>query len=132
MPEFEGSLVDERGEAEAVRDDIVAPDPDISPGTTRDEIELEEFPSRRQSAERTLGRPSVSLVHMRKGLADQTEFSRGVIWSIHITIEIDCFLVPVFYLLKNPGIPCRYLLRNYFVYLGWVSSCLIWCCISLH
>ena len=53
MPEFEGSLVDERGEAEAARDDIVALDPDISSGMTRDEIELEEFPSQRQSAERT-------------------------------------------------------------------------------
>ena len=42
MAEFGDSLVDERIEAEAAGEMIVAPYPDTSSGTTGDEIELEE------------------------------------------------------------------------------------------
>ena len=42
MEEFGGSLGDDSVEAEATRDEIVTPDPDISSGTTEDDIELEE------------------------------------------------------------------------------------------
>ena len=42
MAEFGGSLVDESVEAEAARDDIVTPDPDMSSGTTGDVMKLEE------------------------------------------------------------------------------------------
>lgn len=34
MAEFEGSLVDESVEVEAAQDEVVAPDPDMSSGTT--------------------------------------------------------------------------------------------------
>ena len=49
MAEFGGSLVDDNVEAEAAGDDVVAPDPDISSGTTGNEVRLEEVQSRRQS-----------------------------------------------------------------------------------
>ena len=49
MGEFGGSLVDESVEAEAVGDDIVTQDPDISLGTMGYEIELEEAQPGRQS-----------------------------------------------------------------------------------
>ena len=45
IEEFGGSLVDKSAEAEAVVDEIVAPDPNMLSGTTGDEIELEEFQS---------------------------------------------------------------------------------------
>ena len=61
MAEFGGSLVDEHVEAEAAGD--VTPDPDMSSGTIGDMIELEEFQSQPQSADRTPG-PSVSFVCM--------------------------------------------------------------------
>ena len=48
MAEFGGSFVDVGVEAEAARGDIVSLDPDMSSGTTGDEIELEEFQSRLQ------------------------------------------------------------------------------------
>ena len=63
MAEFGGSLVGECVEAEAVGDEIVTLDLDMSSGTTGDAIELEEFQSQPQSAEWTPG-PLVSLVHM--------------------------------------------------------------------
>ena len=65
MAELGGSLMDESVEAEAARDDIVTPDPDVSSGTTRtdDGIEQDEFQSRSQNAERT-PRASVSLLRM--------------------------------------------------------------------
>ena len=49
MAEFGGSLVDESVEAEAMTDEIVTPDPDMSSETTGDEVEVEAFQSRRQS-----------------------------------------------------------------------------------
>ena len=49
MGEFGGSLVDESVKAEAVGDDIVTPDPDMSSGTTAYEIELKEGQPGRQS-----------------------------------------------------------------------------------
>ena len=61
--EFGGSLVDDSVAAEAAGDEIVTPGPDMSSGTMGDEIELEEFQSWPQSAEKT-PRPSVSLVRM--------------------------------------------------------------------
>ena len=51
MAEFSGSLVDERAEAETPGDGIVTPYPDMSSGTTGDEIELEEAQPRPQSTE---------------------------------------------------------------------------------
>ena len=39
MAEFGGSLVDDSVEVEAARDDIVAPDHNMSSGTTGNEIE---------------------------------------------------------------------------------------------
>ena len=48
IAEFGGSLVDESVEAKAARDDIVNLDPDMSSGTTGDEIELEGFQSQPQ------------------------------------------------------------------------------------
>ena len=53
MAEFGGSLVDESVEAEAVGGGVVTLDPDISSGTTGDEIELEAFQSPPQGAEIT-------------------------------------------------------------------------------
>ena len=49
MAEFGGSLVGDNVEAEAAGDDVVAPDPDISSGTMRNEVMLEEVQSRQQS-----------------------------------------------------------------------------------
>ena len=93
MAEFGGSLVDDSIEAEAARDDVMTSDPDMSAGTTGDGIELEEVQPQPQSVERT-PRPSVSLLRMSMGLADQTELSRGVIWNAHIAIDADCFRAP--------------------------------------
>ena len=61
MSEFGGSLVDKCVEAETAGD--VTLDPDMSSGMTGDVIELEEFQSQPQSAERMPG-PPVSLVCM--------------------------------------------------------------------
>ena len=61
MAEFGGSLVDESVEAEAAGD--VTPGSDMSSEMTGDMIELEEFQSQSQGAERMPG-PSVSLVCM--------------------------------------------------------------------
>ena len=63
VAEFGGSLVNDSFEAEAAVDEIVTPGHDMSLGTTEHEIELEEFQSQPQSAERMPG-PSVSLVCM--------------------------------------------------------------------
>ena len=61
MAEFGGSLVDEHVEAETAGN--VTLDPDMSSETTGDVIELEEFLSQPQSAER-MPRPLVSPVYM--------------------------------------------------------------------
>ena len=71
VTEFGGSLVNDNFEAEAAAD------------------ELEEFQSQPQSAKMMPG-PLVSLVCMWMGLAN-LDFSRGVIWSTHIAIDIDLF-----------------------------------------
>ena len=63
MAEFGGSLVDDSVEAEAARDEIMTPDPNMSAGMTGNEIEPEEFQPRPQCAKGTLG-ISVSLVRM--------------------------------------------------------------------
>ena len=81
MAEFGGSLVDDSVEAEAVADDIVTPGPDMLSGMMGDEIELEGFESWRQCTGTTealvIGESSSHVD--RPGLADQTEFSRGLI-----------------------------------------------------
>ena len=63
MAEFGGSLVAERVEAEASADEMVTLDPDMSLGMMGNVIELEEFQSQPQPAERMPG-SSVSLAHM--------------------------------------------------------------------
>ena len=55
MADFGGSLVNDSVEAEAVANEIVTLDPDMSSGTTGDALELEEFQSQPQSVERTPG-----------------------------------------------------------------------------
>ena len=67
MAEFGGSLADEIVEAEAAREEIMTPDHDMSSGTTRDAIKLEEV----QSWPQRTPRPLVSLVHTRMRLANQ-------------------------------------------------------------
>ena len=59
-------------------------------------------------------RSSVSLVCMRMGLADQTEFSRGVIWSTHIAIDVDLFQVTcILFASESLEYRADILLRNY-------------------
>ena len=100
MGEFGGSLVDDNVVAASEAAGGVTPAPYVSSGTTQEVIELEEFQSWPQSAGR-MPEPSVSLVRMWMGLADQTEFPRGVICSTHIMIDVDCFRALVFYSLQN-------------------------------
>ena len=85
-------------EAEGATDDIMTPDPDMSSGTTGDMIELEQFQSQPQSAQRMPG-PLVSLVCTVCEWAN-LDFSRGVIWSSHIVIDMICSRAPVFIYFK--------------------------------